>query len=49
MICPRCEQETVLVKENKKLWGVLLGGIYWLYAMQKDPHHCIHCGARIGR
>lgn len=23
--------------------------VIWLYVMQKDPHHCIHCGARIGR
>jgi len=48
MICPRCERETVLVKKNSKVW-YLFGGIYLLYVLQKDPHHCVHCGARIGR
>lgn len=49
MICPKCEKETVLRKENKTWKYIVLPGLYWLYVMQKDPHHCIHCGARIGR
>lgn len=47
MICPTCGKETILVKENKKLYYALLGVIYWMYVMQKDAHHCIHCGTKI--
>jgi len=44
MICKYCEKETVPVKDNKKIYYLLTGLTYWLYVMQKDPHHCMLCG-----
>lgn len=45
--CPNCGMEVQPTKKNKKRYYVFFSLLYWLYVMNKDPHHCPICGAHM--